>query len=288
MQSSTAKRTLVVIGATSGMGRAIALAAAGSWRTVATGRDEERMASLVADAGAQGHSIDVRYLDVTEDDEVDRVIGEITADYGGIDAIVNQAGGIFALGSVEQVPMEGFRQTMENNFFGNLAVIKAVLPHLRASRGRLVQTTSTNASIAAPYNDAYAASKFALDSVVEGLAPLAARFGVRVTVYQPGAIATDIMAPRRVERMIQPVAVPDAPYVDPWVFLERAISGVGDSVQSSEEVAAEILGILEQDEPPLRVQSSDWARGMIAAKVADLDGTATFKTLQDYLDSGDQ
>jgi NAD(P)-dependent dehydrogenase (short-subunit alcohol dehydrogenase family) len=109
------------------------------------------------------------------------VVDAVAKDCGHIDTVVSQAGGLFALGTAEQIPMNGFCATMETNFFGNLAVIHAVLPHLRASGGRLITTTSANGAITAPYNDAYAASKFALEGVMESIAPLISRFGVRIT-----------------------------------------------------------------------------------------------------------
>jgi NAD(P)-dependent dehydrogenase (short-subunit alcohol dehydrogenase family) len=182
--------------------------------------------------------------------------------------------------------MDGFRATLETNFFGHLAVIRAVLPHLRASRGRLITTTSINGVIAAPYNDAYAASKFALEGVMESIAPLISRFGVKATIFEPGPVATDVMAPRRQERLIAPEPVRDNPYQDPWAFLVRVISNTG-AVQPSEEVAKIIVDLLNADEPPLRVQSSAWTTEFVGAKLADTDGDRTFEALDDYLKLGD-
>jgi NAD(P)-dependent dehydrogenase (short-subunit alcohol dehydrogenase family) len=217
---------------------------------------------------------------------VTAVVDAVAKDYGHIDAVLSQAGGIFALGTAEQTPMEGFRTTMETNFFGNLAVIKAVLPYLRASRGRLITTTSANGAIAAPYNDAYTASKFALEGVVESIAPLVARFGVKTTILEPGPVATDVMAPRRQERLIVPESIRDSPYEEPWTFLERVISNTG-VLQSSEEVAQLVLDLLDTDEPPMRVQTSAWTTEFVGAKLADTDGSHTFKALDSYLRLGD-
>jgi NAD(P)-dependent dehydrogenase (short-subunit alcohol dehydrogenase family) len=281
------RKTLIVTGTTSGMGRTIALAAAGAgFATVATVRDPERAKALEADAKSQGLELDIRFLEITDHAAVTSVVNAVATDYRHIDAVVSQAGGIFALGTAEQIPMDGFRATMETNFFGNLAVIRAVLPHLRASGGRLITTTSANGAIAAPYNDAYAASKFALEGVMESIAPLISRYGVRATIFEPGPVATDVMAPRRRERLIAPGPVPDNPYQDPWAFLERVISNTG-AVQSPEEVATIIVALLNADEPPLRVQSSPWATEFVGAKLADRDGSGTVKALDGYLRLGD-
>jgi NAD(P)-dependent dehydrogenase (short-subunit alcohol dehydrogenase family) len=81
--------------------------------------------------------------------------------------------------------------------------------------------------VGAPYNDAYTASKFALEGVMESIVPLVARFGVKATIFEPGPVATDVMAPRRRERLIAPESVRDNPYVEPWTFLERTIANTG-------------------------------------------------------------
>ncbi len=134
---STDKQVLIVTGATSGMGRVIALdAAAAGYAVIATGRNPARMAQLEADAAARDVAVDVRHLEITDHTEIATLVRHVAQRYGHIDALVSQAGGIFALGTSEQITMDGFRYVMERNFFGNLAVIKAVLPHLRASRGR--------------------------------------------------------------------------------------------------------------------------------------------------------
>jgi NAD(P)-dependent dehydrogenase (short-subunit alcohol dehydrogenase family) len=280
-------KTLIVTGTTSGMGRAVALAAASAgFATVATVRDRERAKTLEAGAESQGTGLDIRFLDVTDHAAVTSVVSAVARDYGHIDAVVSQAGGIFALGTAEQVPMDGFRMTMETNFFGNLAVIRAVLPHLRASRGRLITTTSLNGTIGAPYNDAYTASKFALEGVMESIAPVVARSGVKATIFEPGPVATDIMAPRRRERLIAPEPVPGSPYPEPWAFLEHAVAHI-PALQSSEEAAKIVVDLLTADDPPLRVLSSPWASEYASAKLADTDGSGALKALDEYLRWGD-
>jgi NAD(P)-dependent dehydrogenase (short-subunit alcohol dehydrogenase family) len=286
MSDDQKRKTLIVTGATSGMGRAIALAAAGAgFATVATARNPERARSLQAAAQRQGVEVDLRFLDITDHAAVACVVDTVAKDYGHLDAVVSQAGGLFALGTTEQIPMKGFRTTMETNFFGNLAVIRAVLPHLRSSHGRLVTITSANGVIGAPYNDAYAASKFALEGVMESIAPLISRFGVTATIVEPGPVAIELIAPSRRDGLIAAEPVGDNPYEDPWAFLERSISNTG-AVQSSEEIATMIVDLLNADDPPLRVQSSPWTTEFVGAKLADTDGSRTFKALDEYLRLG--
>jgi NAD(P)-dependent dehydrogenase (short-subunit alcohol dehydrogenase family) len=162
-------------------------------------------------------------------------------------------------------------------------VIKAALPHLRASEGRLVVTTSANGLVGAPYNDAYASSKFALEGAVESLAPVVARYGVKTTIVEPGPVATDVMAPRRFEKLLPNDEVTDSPYPEPWAFLSRAIVNSG-GLQPVEEVGPVILGLLSSDEPPLRLQTAQWATDFVAPKMAaDLDGSRVNAASEAYI-----
>jgi NAD(P)-dependent dehydrogenase (short-subunit alcohol dehydrogenase family) len=287
MSENTGK-VLVVTGTTSGMGRVIALdAAADGYTVVATGRDPERMTALAKDAADRGTELDIRYLDITDHAGVTTLFRQVADDHGHIDAVVSQAGGIFALGTAEQITMEGFRYVMERNFFGNLAVIKAALPHLRASQGRLIVTTSANGVVGAPFNDAYAASKFALEGAVESLAPAVARYGVRTTIIEPGPVATDVMAPRRFERLLPNEHIDNSPYPEPWELLSRIIANTG-AVQPVEEVGPQILDLLTADNPPLRFQTAQWATDFVAPKLSgDLDGRKVNAANEAYLALGD-
>jgi NAD(P)-dependent dehydrogenase (short-subunit alcohol dehydrogenase family) len=287
MSENTGK-VLVVTGTTSGMGRVIALdAAVAGYTVVATGRDPERMTALAKDAADRGAELDIRYLDITDHAGVSALFRQTAQAYGHIDAVVSQAGGIFALGTAEQITMDGFRYVMERNFFGNLAVIKAALPYLRASQGRLIVTTSANGVVGAPFNDAYAASKFALEGAVESLAPAVARYGVRTTIIEPGPVATDVMAPRRFERLLANEHIDNSPYPEPWELLSRIIANTG-AVQPVEEVGPQILGLLTADNPPLRFQTAQWATDFVTPKLSgDLDGRKVNAANGAYLALGD-
>ncbi|MCI2421408.1 SDR family NAD(P)-dependent oxidoreductase [Saccharopolyspora sp. K220] len=282
------KKVLIVTGTTSGMGRVIALdAAAAGYAVVATGRDPERMAQLRKDAADHGVELDVRFLEITDHPAVYTLVADVAKTYGHIDAVVSQAGGIYALGTAEQITMDGYRYVMERNFFGNLAVIKAVLPHLRASKGRLIVTTSANGLVGAPYNDAYASSKFALEGAVESLAAAVARYGVKTTIIEPGPVATDVMAPRRFERLLPNEHIENSPYPEPWDLLSRIIANTG-AVQPSEEVGQQVLHLLTQDNPPLRFQTAPWASDFVAPKMsADLDGRKVLAANEAYIALGD-
>ncbi len=288
MSTDDNSRVLIVTGTTSGMGKVIALdAAAAGYQVVATGRDPERMQQLAEDAAGRNLELDIRHLDITDHVEIAALVTQVAEKYGHIDVLVSQAGGIFTLGTAEQITMDGFRYVMERNFFGNLAVIKAVLPHLRASRGRLIVTTSANGLVGAPFNDAYASSKFALEGAVESLAPAVARYGVKTTIIEPGPVLTDVMAPRRFEQLLPNEQITDSPYPEPWELLSRIIASTG-AIQPVEEVGPQILQLLAQDDPPLRFQTAQWATDFVAPKMAaDLDGAKVNAAHEAYIALGD-
>ncbi len=106
-----------------------------------------------------------------------------------IDAAVLSAG-IAHSGPVEFVPLDELRQLFEVNVLGQVALLQAILPALRASRGRLVLMGSVSGRLALPFVGPYAASKFALEALADSLRSELAPFGVAVSLVQPGSIAT--------------------------------------------------------------------------------------------------
>ena len=181
---------MVITGTSSGIGRAIALAAGRAGHTVyATMRDPGRSPDLREIATREGQSLMVVPMDVDSDASVraafDRIIGE-----GGVDVLINNAG-IAPTGSVEQLPLAVFRAVMETNYFGALRCIQAVLPTMRQrGSGCIVNISSISGRIAAAPLAPYVASKFALEGLSEALAQEVRPFNVRVAIVQPGIIDT--------------------------------------------------------------------------------------------------
>src|SRR5215475_4407379 len=84
--------------------------------------------------------------------------------------------------------MDVLRRSMEVNFFGVITMSRAAMPHLRATRGRVVTISSVRGVIGQPFNEAYSAAKFAVEGFMEALAPVAAEVGVRVSLIEPAAV----------------------------------------------------------------------------------------------------
>lgn len=181
---------MLVTGASRGFGAAAARLIASRGHTViATMRHPERDAPGVV-AGFEDR-IHAERLDVTVPDEVAAVVGRVLAHHGRIDVLINNAGyGLYGpaeLGSEEQV-----RRQLDTNTFGPWRLIKAVLPSMRARRaGKIVNVTSLSGRVVSPMLGHYAATKFALEALGEGLRFEVGALGVQVCNVEPGMYASD-------------------------------------------------------------------------------------------------
>jgi NAD(P)-dependent dehydrogenase (short-subunit alcohol dehydrogenase family) len=132
-------------------------------------------------------------MDITKPADVAALaerVGKV-AGASGLRALVNNAG-IAVNAPVETLPMAEWRRQFEVNFFGHVAVIRALLPALLESGGRVVNVSSIGGRVAGPTFGAYAASKFALEAMSDALRREVARLGVNVVVVEPGSVATPI------------------------------------------------------------------------------------------------
>ncbi|MBP2579970.1 NAD(P)-dependent dehydrogenase (short-subunit alcohol dehydrogenase family) [Streptomyces sp. PvR006] len=263
-------KVVLITGTSSGIGLAAAVSAArAGFTTVATLRDPARADALRKAAELAGVELDIRRLDVTDAASVEECVAGVVADHGRLDAVVNNAGAGH-VGTIENESVDEVRQVMEVNFFGVVTVTKAVMPHLRATGGRLLTVTSVGGVIGQPFNEAYCAAKFAAEGFMESLAPVAATAGVTVAVIEPGAVASEFVA----NVGIRESAVAEAGVYGTALanYLGRT-RGAFAAAQTSEAVGEAITEALTTDRPAFRIQTSDAARTFVGAKLADLDGS---------------
>lgn len=240
--------SVLITGASQGIGRAVALELAHrGHRVVATARQPETLADLPVDQRLR--------LDVTDQDSVDAAIKEA----GEIDVLVSNAGATIRA-PLETVPLAELEQLFQLNTFGALRVVQAVLPEMRTrGAGRLVFVSSIQGRLVLPIIAPYGASKWALEAIAEGLAIETGRFGVRVSIVQPGAVATNGAARAR------SFFTDD----DPYLPLYRQLGALRGDVVTAEEVAAVVADTIERPEPPLRVPvGAPAARALRARKAA--------------------
>src|SRR6476661_4197774 len=219
----------LVTGTSSGMGlhTGVELARRGL-TVVATMRDTSRATALTEAAAQAGVEVDVRALDVTDHDAAAACVQGVLADHGRIDVLVNNAGR-GAVGTAEQLSLDEVRAQLEVNYLGPVALTKLVLPSMRrAGSGRVLTVTSVGGAVGQPFADAYCGAKFAVEGFMQSLAPVALAHGVRVSVVEPAAVASDFVA-----NVARPEVADDAYSPQLSAYLERtsAAFAAAQSVQ---------------------------------------------------------
>jgi NAD(P)-dependent dehydrogenase (short-subunit alcohol dehydrogenase family) len=238
---SNTPKVVLVTGASSGFGHAIAKAlAAKNYRVFGTAR------AVRGDAASDGFT--TLALDVTQDVSVGACVSEVQRTAGRIDAVINNAG-IGIAGAIEDTTAAEAQAQFETNFFGTHRVCRAVLPQLRAQRaGVIINISSLAGRIAVPFQGFYSATKFAIEAYTEALRMEVRPFGIAVSMIEPGDFATSFTANRR----FTAGSLPASPYYD---SMARAIAIMARSEQANHDLSP-VIGavetILESRRPALR------------------------------------
>jgi NADP-dependent 3-hydroxy acid dehydrogenase YdfG len=185
-------KTWMITGAARGFGRIWTEAAlARGDRVVATARKLSALDDLVAEYGDRILPV---ALDVTDRAAVFAAVKQAHAHFGRLDVVISNAGfGIF--GAIEEAGIEDIRANFETNVFGTLNLIQAVLPILRAQgSGHIIPVSSGAGLIGVPNAGIYNGAKFAVEGIGEALAAEVAGFGIKVTLIEPGAYATNFLS----------------------------------------------------------------------------------------------
>jgi NAD(P)-dependent dehydrogenase (short-subunit alcohol dehydrogenase family) len=181
---------VLISGSSTGIGRASALRLdRAGFRVFAGVRNRADAESLDADGSDRLEPV---ILDVTDEVTIEATRARIDEVTGGrLAGLVNNAG-VAMGGPIEALSLEGVRQQLEVNVTGQLAVTRAMLPMVRAARGRVVFMSSIGGRSALPYLSPYAASKHAIEAIGDSLRREMMPFGVEVSIVEPGAVATPI------------------------------------------------------------------------------------------------
>ncbi|MCL6549040.1 MAG: SDR family oxidoreductase [Alicyclobacillus sp.] len=258
--------TAIVTGASSGFGLRLAVALAGrGYRVAAALRDPARSAELLRlarDRGVEALVYPMR-LDVSDENAAGPFVEQVVGQWGSVDVLVNNAG-YAAGGFVEDVPMEAWHAQFATNFFGAVALTKAVLPHMRrAHRGAIVNISSIGGRVASPGMGPYVASKFALEGFTEALRMEVKPYGIRVVLVEPGAYRTDIW-----EKGLAQVPVPpeSSPYSREMRVLMDGVRRTAASAADPDEVVRLVVRVLADPNPRLRYPVGRGVRAAVAAK----------------------
>jgi NAD(P)-dependent dehydrogenase (short-subunit alcohol dehydrogenase family) len=256
--------TFLITGVSTGLGRAFAEGAlAAGHKVIGTLRKESEAAAF--SALAPGRSFG-RLLDVTHTGELAAFVDQVEKEIGPVDVLVNNAG-YGHEGTVEESSLEELRQQMEVNFFGAVAMIKAVLPHMRPRRkGHIVNVTSMGGIITMPGIAFYHASKFALEGLSESLGKEVAGLGIHVTAVEPGGFRTD-WAGRSMVRVERKIADYDEVF-EP--LRERRKGYHGKQKGDPARAATALLALVDMPEPPLHLLLGSDAKKLVADKLEAL------------------
>ncbi len=243
MAGSDPPGSVVVTGASSGIGTAAARALARSgFRTFGTYRDPDDARRL------EERGVTPLRMDVTDEESVRSAVVAVRAEGRPLTGLVNNAG-IPGAGPLELVGIEEVRQVLDVNVLGVLRVTRAFLPDLRAAGGRIVMMGSVSGRVGMPFAGPYAASKHALEGLCDSLRRELLPLGVKVILLQPGAVSTPIWD--RVEEMDMG-RFAGTPYEEPVRRVREAALRTGRDGLPVERVAEEVVDALTSRRPPTR------------------------------------
>ena len=243
--------TVVITGASSGIGRASAIhMGKRGWRVFAGVRRRVDADSLLQEAP---ESLTPILLDVTDPASIRAAAHLVAEDVGpaGLSGLVNNAGIAYG-GPVETLELKEVRRLFDVNFFGLIAVTQALLPLLRRGRGRIVNMSSISGMVASPFLSPYTSSKWALEALSDAMRVELHPWGIKVSVIQPGAIDTPIWNKGRetADRMMANVP-PELREMNS-LMLERLMSGLRPHGLSAEHVAQAVSHALTSKRPRTR------------------------------------
>jgi len=182
-------KTVLVTGASSGIGRATAIyLARNGYNVYGAARRRDKLQELA------GYGVKPVGLDVTREESIFNCVKEITELSGGVDVLVNSAG-LGSYGALEDVPMDEAKNQLEINLFGAARLMQLVLPQMRKNGyGKIINISSVGGKVGMPMGAWYHASKFAIEGLSDSLRNEVRRFGVDVIVIEPGGTRSEMTA----------------------------------------------------------------------------------------------
>jgi NADP-dependent 3-hydroxy acid dehydrogenase YdfG len=261
--SAVAGKVWFITGSSRGFGRVWTEAAlARGDKVAATARNVESIADLNE---KYGDKVLTLALDVTNAEQVRKVVGQANAHFGRIDVVLNNAG-YSLVGTIEEASAEDVRALYDTNIFGSLSVIKAVLPLLREQGGgHILGVSSSLGHVTMPVIGYYCSSKWAFEAIHESLAAEVEPFGIKVTIIEPGAYATEFGSSESLKF---------APTLDIYEALKGQFMEKLQTIERGDPRATPgaLFKIVDAEQPPLRLllgsQGLPWVRSAYAERLA--------------------
>jgi NAD(P)-dependent dehydrogenase (short-subunit alcohol dehydrogenase family) len=262
---SQPSKAVLISGCSSGIGRATALALAGSgWTVYATARRPEAIADLAA-GGCRTLA-----LDVTDEGSMSAAVEAVEQAEGAVGVLINNAG-YSQSGAIETVPIEAVRRQFETNVFGLVRLTQLALPKMRAQRwGKIVNIGSMGGRLSFPGGGHYHATKHALEAISDALRFELRGFGIDVILLEPGLITTEFG-----DTATASMAQVQSSAEDPYAHFNATVGAVTKGAYEGpmrrlgagpERVAKVIEKAITRARPPARITVTPSAKLTIAAR----------------------
>jgi NAD(P)-dependent dehydrogenase (short-subunit alcohol dehydrogenase family) len=259
-----------ITGSSRGFGRVWAEAALERGdKVAATARTLESIADFKDKYGANALTLE---LDVTKPDQVKAAVAQAHDYFGRLDIVLNNAG-YSLVGTIEEASADEVRALYDTNIFGTFSVIRAALPMLRKQGGgHILGTSSGLGHVAMPLIGYYCSSKWAFEAIHESLAIEVKPFGIKVTIIEPGAYATEFGSPQSLKF---------AAALDVYASLRTQIFDRLKTMERGDPNATReaVFKVVDAENPPLRLflgsHNLPWVRGAYAERLATWEAWET-------------
>ncbi|KAH0628761.1 hypothetical protein JD844_010256, partial [Phrynosoma platyrhinos] len=293
--TNMAVRNVLVTGCSSGIGLALAVRLARDelkrFRVIATMRNLAKRQALEREAGpVLEETLEIKELDVTSEESIRCCVDSIPQ--RRVDVLVNNAG-LGMIGPVESQTMASVQHLFDTNFFGLVRLIKEIFPDMkRRKQGHVVVMSSVLGLQGLLFNDNYSASKFAVEGFCESLALQALKFGVNISLIEPGPVITEFERKLYEEAANMDLSAVDKETLDIFqgfymTYSKEVFTALG---QTPEEVAEEPETVLEHtmkvitsEQPPFRYQTNSLYTPMTTLKHADPSGNLPLNTFHQMI-----
>ena len=212
-----------------------------------------------------GENVLTLELDVTKPEQVKTAVSQAHEHFGRLDIVFNNAG-YSLIGTIEEADADEVRAMYDTNIFGALSVIQAALPLLRAQGGgHILGTSSGLGHVTAPVIGYYCSTKWAFEAIHESLAAEVKPFGIKVTIIEPGAYATEFGSPESLKFSAG---------MDEYTDFKNQFFGTLSSMKRGDPQATPdaIFKAVDAEAPPLRLnlgnQNLPWVRGAYEERLA--------------------
>ncbi|BDC97819.1 SDR family oxidoreductase [Persicobacter psychrovividus] len=267
------KKVILITGTSTGVGLSSALAfGRKGYKVYASMRNLAKRTVLEEAAKAENLPVEIIELDVTSMTSIQSAVDLVMEKEGRLDILLNNAGAGFAK-TTEHATEEEIQWQMDVNYFGVVHTTKAVLPIMRKQKcGHVINVTSVGGLVGQPFNELYCGAKFAVEGYTEALASYVTKaFNIHFTNVEPGGIATEFVnnaMTKMAEGGMIEEGDPYAPVFNAYLSGMQSRSGeeLASLYQTPEQVAEVILEVAQQEEPVIRVRTSDWAEDLCQLK----------------------